>query len=56
MVKHSHPLSVISGVKTSVPLVAVFLIIFVRNDTVMVGMTLVPVVHIKSELLVTIVQ
>ena len=52
MVKHSHPLSVISGGVTSVPLVVVFLI--VRRDTVTVGMILVPVIHINPKLPVLI--
>ena len=50
----SHPLSVILGGVTPVPLVIVVLI--VRRDTVMVGMILVPVVCMNSELLVTVVQ
>ena len=54
MVKHSHPLSVISRDVTFIPLVVVFLI--VRRGTVMVGMIFVPVVHINSKRLVAIVQ
>ena len=53
MVKHSHSLSVISGIVTSVPLVVVVFLI-VRRGAVMVGMILVPVIHINSELPVTI--
>ena len=48
-----HPLSVILGGVTPVPLVIVALI--VRRGTVMVGMILVPVVCMNSELLVSIV-
>ena len=58
MVKYSqfqlHPLSVISVGVTFVPLVIIVLI--VRRDIVIVGMTLVPVIHINSELSATTVQ
>ena len=56
MVNNFHPLSVILGGVTCIFILLEVVFLIVRRGTVMVGMTLVPVVHINSELLITIVQ